>query len=47
MKEKHVAWFPGTRRVEIYPDLLTDRIKNQLENDKVKVFTGSLENRFI
>ena len=46
MEKKHVAWFPGTGTVEIYPDPLMDRIKNQLENDRVKVFTGSLEDRY-
>ena len=45
MEKKHVAWFPYNR-VEIYPDPLMDRIKNQLENDRIKVFTGSLEDRY-
>jgi len=45
MKKVHVAWFPGTGRVEIYPDPLMDQIKNQLENDRVKV-SGSLEDRY-
>lgn len=44
--EKKVAWFPGTGKVEIYPGPLMDRIKNQLENDRMKVFTGSLEDRY-
>ncbi len=44
MEKKHVAWFPGNR-IEIYPDPLMARIKNQLENDRVKV-SGSLEDRY-
>lgn len=55
MEKKHVAWFPGTNKILITPDKFLKAIKrnpvlgqirNQLENDRMKVFTGSLEDRY-
>ena len=40
MEKKQVARFSSTQSA------LLDQIKNQLENDRVKVFTGSLEDRY-
>ena len=40
MKKKQVARFSSTQST------LLQQIRNQLENDRVKVFSGSLEDRY-